>query len=264
MNIFLRELKANLKSLLIWCGVIILFAVVGFSKFSAFYGNPDMLAILDAMPKALLDGMNMTAFNLTTVTGFYGIMVGYYGLLLCIAAVMWGSSFISKEERDRTVELTLTLPVTRAKVITGKALAAMVDCAILTLVTWGISLAAAQQYAPDAEYTKFVSLAALAYFILQMVFLAVGVFLGCALKRFKLAGWMAIGVLLVTYFMSIIYGLNKDLTFLKYTSPFLYFDAKMMLNESRLELPYVLLSAGIVIVFMALAYVTYKKRDLYI
>ena len=48
MNIFLRELRANVKSLLIWSAVIILLIVIAPAKFSAFAGDPSMLAVLDA------------------------------------------------------------------------------------------------------------------------------------------------------------------------------------------------------------------------
>jgi ABC-2 type transport system permease protein len=102
---------------------VILFNVVGFSKFSAYYGNPEMLAILDSMPPALLDAMTMRAFNLTTVTGFFGVMFVYFALMLSIAAAMWGSDVISKEERDKTVEFALTLPVTRGRVVLAKTAA---------------------------------------------------------------------------------------------------------------------------------------------
>jgi len=54
MNIFIRELKANLRSLLIWGGIVILFVVLGFSEFSAYEGNPELLAILDTLPPAML------------------------------------------------------------------------------------------------------------------------------------------------------------------------------------------------------------------
>jgi hypothetical protein len=33
---------------------------------------------------------------------------------------MWGSDIISKEERDKTIEFSLTLPVKRSKLISGK------------------------------------------------------------------------------------------------------------------------------------------------
>ena len=128
MNIFFRELRANLKSLLIWGAIVVLFTVVGFSKFSAYYNNPEMSAILNDFPSAMVSAFNLKAFNLTTVTGFFGIMFAYYGLLLSIAAAMWGSDIISKEERDKTVEFSLTLPVTREKLITAKTMAAVINC----------------------------------------------------------------------------------------------------------------------------------------
>lgn len=264
MNIFMRELRANFKSLLIWSGIIILFNVVGFSKFSAFYNNPDLLVMLESMPPALISAFNMDAFNLTTVTGFYGVMIMYYILILSISAVMWGSDIISKEERDKTVEFSLTLPVTRERLVTGKLATAIVNSILLLLVTWGITLVNAQRYAPDDTFYTFVSISILAAFMLQMIFLAVGIFLGCAMKKHKLAGSVAIGVLLATYFASFLYDLKHDWTFLKYISPFNYFDPLTMLHESRIEIAYVLLSIAIVVAFLAGAYTTYRRRDLYI
>jgi hypothetical protein len=51
MNIFVRELKANLRSLLIWGVIVILFVTIGAAKFSAYEGNPEMLAMLNDMPR---------------------------------------------------------------------------------------------------------------------------------------------------------------------------------------------------------------------
>ena len=50
MNIFIRELKANLKSLLIWSAIIFLLIMIALAKFSAFAGDPSMLAMLDSIP----------------------------------------------------------------------------------------------------------------------------------------------------------------------------------------------------------------------
>lgn len=264
MNIFFRELRSNLKSLLIWSGISIVFSLIGFSKFSAFYGNPELLAILDSMPPALISALNMNAFNLTTVTGFYGIMIMYFGLLLSIAAAMWGSDIISKEERDRTVEFSLTLPVTRRRLVTAKTAAALFNCVILLLVTWGFTVIGAQPYQPDARFNNFVAVSMLAFFIMQLIFLALGIFLGCAMTKYKQASALAVSLLLVTYFASILSGLSKDVEFLKYVSPFEYFDPLLMLNDLTLDGGYVALSAVIVVVFLVGAYVAYQKRDLYI
>jgi len=264
MNIFRRELKANLKSLIIWGIIVALFVMLGVSKFSAYYNNPDMLSILDSMPQAMLDAFNFSAFNLTTISGFFGVMFAYYALLLCIAAAMWGSDIISKEERDKTVEFSLTLPVTRSRLVSAKALAALTNCILLLLITCGASLVSAARYQPDSAFFKFLALCMLALFIIQIVFLAVGIFLGCAMKRYKQATASAVFLLLGTYFISIIVALNQDLDFLKYFSPFKYFDAALLLHESRFEGIYIIISAAIILACMYGAYATYSKRDLYI
>lgn len=264
MNIFFRELRANFKSLLIWGGIVILFSVVGFSKFSAFYGNADMLVILDSIPPAMLAALNMSAFNLTTVTGFYGLMYTYFALILSISAVMWGSDIISKEERDKTVEFSLTLPVTRGKLITAKTAAVVVNCIALLLITWGITLVNARTYQPDSTFYDFVAISMPAFFFMQMIFLAVGICLGCAMKQHKRAGSVAISLLLASYFASVLAGMSKDLDFLKYFSPFKYFDPALLMQESRLETTFVLLSVAIVVAALSVAYYSYSKRDLYI
>lgn len=264
MNIFFREVKANLKSLIIWSAVMVLLIMIAVAKFSAFAGNPEMLSVLDAMPQGLIDAMNLRAFNLTTLTGFYGIMFIYFGLMGAIAAAMWGSDNISKEERDKTVEFSLVLPVSRSKVITAKALAALVNCIAFVLITWGVSYAAVQSYAPDQSFYDFLNLEMAGMFFLEVLFLAVGLLLGCSMKRYKIAGTTAVGIILVTYFMSIYAGMSEDLDFLKYFTPFKYFDAGAMFRAGQLDGTYVLITAVLAVVCVAAAYWTYNKRDLYI
>lgn len=264
MNIFLRELRANLKSLVIWSVIITLLIVIGISKFSAFAGNPEMLKILDAMPQGILDALNMRAFNLTTLTGFYGIMFIYFGLMGAIAAAMWGSDIISKEERDKTVEFSLVLPVSRSRVVTAKALAALVNCIAFVLITWAVSRVAVQSYNPDQAFMDFLALEMQAMFFIELIFLALGLLLGCAMKRYKLSGSTAIGIILVTYFMSIVSAMHEDLDFLKYFTPFRYFEAGELFRSGKMDGFYLLLSTAIIVVSVAAAYWVYKKRDLYI
>jgi ABC-2 type transport system permease protein len=264
VNIIFRELKANLKSLLIWCGVMILLILIAVAKFSAFAGDPSMLAMLDAMPKALIDAMSLRAFNLTTVTGFYGLMFLYFALMGGIAAAMWGSDIISKEERDKTVEFSLVLPVSRSRVITAKALAALVNCILFVLVTWVVSLLAVQKYQPDQAFYKFLRLEMEAMFVIELIFLGIGLLLGCAMKQYKLSGSTAVGIILVTYFLSVMSGMQEKLDFLKYFTPFKYFDAGELLRSGKMDATYLLISAVIIVVSVIAAYWIYNKRDLYI
>jgi ABC-2 type transport system permease protein len=264
LNIFFRELKANLKSLLIWSAVLVLLIIISAAKYSAFAGDPSMLAILDTMPKAMLDAFSMRSFNLTTLIGFYGLMFIFFGLMGAMAASMWGSDIISKEERNKTVEFSLVLPVSRSQVITAKALAALVNCIVYVLITWGISLVAMKQFNPDQAFKDFLALEMQAMFMIELIFLALGLLLGCALKQYKRSGSTAVAIILTAYFVSVFSGLQEKLDFLKYFTPFKYFDAAVMLRDGKLDGMYLLLSAGIIVVCLVAAYYTYNKRDLYI
>jgi len=264
MNIFFREVKANLRSLLIWGVIVVLFTAVGFSKFTAYEGNPELLAVLDTLPPAMLAAFNFKAFNLTTITGFYGVMFTYISLFVSIAAAMWGSDIISKEERDKTVEFSLTLPVTRSRVITAKTLAALVNCVGLLLIVWAAVLAVATQFQTNSEFYDFVTLSMLPFLILEMTFLAIGIFLGSAMKQYKRASGIAVALLLGTFLLSIISGINTNLDWLKYLSPFKYFNPGTLLHDARIEPVYLVLSAGIIVVCMLGSYLTYNRRDLYI
>jgi len=216
------------------------------------------------MPPAVLDAMNMRAFNLTTLTGFYGIMFIYFGLMGAIAAAMWGSDIISKEERDKTVEFSLVLPVSRSKVITAKALAALVNCIAFVLITWAVSLVAVRSYNPDQAFFNNQRLEMQAMFSIELIFLAIGLLLGCAMKQYKRSGSTAVAIILAAYFMSIMASMQENLDFLKYFTPFKYFDAGELFRTGQFNGTYLFLSAMIIVVCLAAGYLVYNKRDLYI
>jgi ABC-2 type transport system permease protein len=264
VNIFVHELKSNFKSLLIWGVIMLVLIAMAASKFSAFAGDPELLKILDSMPAGMLDALNMRGFNLTTVSGFYGVMFIYFGLMAAIAAAMWGSGIISKEERDKTVEFSLVLPVTRSRVITAKALAALINCVAFVLITWGGSLVAVRSFHPDQGFYSFLALEMRAMLAIELIFFAVGLLLGCAMKRYKLSGSTAVGIILVTYFLSVASVMQDNLDFLKYFTPFRYYDAGVLFRTGTVEGIYLLLSAAIIVVCVAGAYLTYNRRDLYI
>ena len=264
MNIFLRELKAGAKSLVIWCVILTLLIFIATAKFSAFYNNPEMMSMLDALPPAFLDAFSIRAFNLTTLSGFYGVMFIYFSLMGAIAAAMWGSDMISKEERDKTVEFSLVLPVSRSRVITAKALSAFVNCVAFVLITWVVSILNVRQYTPDKAFYDFLALQMRAMFVIEMIFLAFGLLLGCAMQNYKRSGSTAVAVILGTYFLSVLSSMKENLDFLKYFTPFKYFDALELFQNGRMDATFLMISIAIIIVCVTAAYWRYNKRDLYI
>jgi ABC-2 type transport system permease protein len=177
---------------------------------------------------------------------------------------MWGSDSISKEERDKTVEFSLVLPVSRSRVVTAKALAALINCVAFVLITWGVSLAAVRSYNPDQAFYDFLAIEMQAMFVIELIFLAFGLLLGCAMKQYKRSASTAVGIILTTYVISILSVMQERLDFLKYVTPFRYYDAGELFRSGRMDGTYLMISAAIIVVCVAGAYLTYSRRDLYI
>lgn len=264
MNIFIRELKASLKSTLIWSISIVIFVFMAMVEFSGYAGNTEILKVIESMPPALISAFEMNSFNLTTIEGFFGIMVTFLALIFTVHAVMLGSSIISKEERDKTAEFILSLPIPRHRLITGKVLVAITNCIVLLIVAYIIFIISAAKYKPDSVFYEFLILSFITLFCLQLIFLGIGLFLASVLKQYKKSSSIAVSLLLITYFMSIIMDLSDKFEFFKYITPFKFFDYKKMLNELTIDINYVIISVVIFIVFLAGSYITYSKRDLYI
>jgi len=123
---------------------------------------------------------------------------------------------------------------------------------------------AVRSFSPDGAFYDFLAKEMLAMFFIALIFLAMGLLLGCSMKRYKLSGSTAVGIILLAYFLSIITAMNKDLDWLKYFTPFKYFDAAELFRTGSFEGTFLLLSAGIIVVCVAAAYWAYNKRDLYI
>jgi ABC-2 type transport system permease protein len=58
--------------------------------------------------------------------------------------------------------------------------------------------------------------------------------------------------------------MQERLDFLKYVTPFRYYDAGELFRSGRMDGTYLMISAAIIVVCVAGAYLTYSRRDLYI
>ncbi|MGX6445993.1 ABC transporter permease subunit [Neobacillus sp. K501] len=263
MNIFLKELKSHRKSLIFWSIGMFLMVASGMGKYvSLSSSGQSMNEMLAGMPKSVLAILGIGDFDISTASGYYGLLFIYLLLMATIHAAMLGATIIAKEERDKTSEFLFVKPVSRITVITAKLAAAVLNIVILNLVTFVSSIALVGKYSDGKVETGDIALTMVGMFILQVLFLVTGSALAAVKRHSKSAASLAAGILLLTYVLSVAIDLNEDIEGLKYLTPFKYFEAKNVMNGGGVELIYVVLSAAIIVAFTALTYVFYKKRDL--
>ena len=247
MNIIKRELRANLKSMVIWSLAIIFLVAVWMIEFESFANNPAMNDFMDSLPKGVLDALGMSDLVLTSLSGFISGISLYLYLLLGIQAVLLGSSIISKEERDKTAEYLFTLPISRVKIIKNKLISAILNLIILNFITLATTLLTSMNYNKDEDFYKFVTLLFIAIFIIQMIFLSIGMLVSSINKRHKKSGNISVSILIITFFISSLISMVDSLEFLKYITPFKYFDGSYILEQGSLQLVFLVISIIIII-----------------
>lgn len=93
MNLFLHELKQYWKVLFFWSIGILAMVGGGMGKFTAIYDASDtsLTDMLDQLPKAFLAMFGMSNVELTTLSGFYGVINFYlisWGQFLRLSLVL--------------------------------------------------------------------------------------------------------------------------------------------------------------------------------
>lgn len=263
MNIFLKEMKSHRKSLVFWSIGVFLMVASGMVKYESLSssGQP-MNEMLAGMPKSLLAVLGIGEFDISTATGYYGLLFIYLLLMATIHAAMLGATIIAKEERDKTTEFLFVKPVSRNQIITAKLLAAFVNILILNLVTFISSVLLVGKYSDGGVVTGDIAITMAGMFILQILFMVIGSSLAAVKKKSKAAASLATGVLLLTYVISVAIDLNENIEGLKYLTPFKYFEAKSVMFGAGFELIFVLLSVVLIAGLTVVTFVFFKKRDL--
>ena len=262
MNIIKRELRANLKALIIWAVSLTLVIFAASAEYSAFVDNPE---ILDAMSsfEEMFAVMGMPVTDFSTPEGFISMFSIYFYVPLSIYGALLGSSIISKEERDKTAEYLFTLPVKRNQVLVKKLIAATIYMIIFVFYILAISTLFFSRYSLDDTFYYFMRNLFVGLIFTSFIFMSIGMFLASVLRQYKKSGSITLAILIGSYLLNVLIGLVEELEFLKYINPFQYFKVDAML-EGNIELKYILISIGIIASCITGLFVFYKKRDLYI
>jgi ABC-2 type transport system permease protein len=263
VNIVIRELKANRKSLIIWCIGVLFLIAAGMGKYAGMAGTGETINdLMNEMPESLQAIMGTSGFDLSSALGYYGMLYLYLAVMSSIHAVMLGSTIIAKEERDKTAEFLLVKPVSRFAIVTSKMAAALVNILLLNVVAFLSSISFLQQYAKGEEVSGSVAQLMLGMFLLQIIFLVIGTAAAAVLQKAKKAGALSTGILFLAFVISVIINLNEKLNMLKYMTPFKYFEARPIINGEGMDSIYVALSTILIAVLTAVTYRFYEKKDM--
>jgi ABC-2 type transport system permease protein len=197
-----------------------------------------------------------------TITGWFRSEIGsvYGPLLIAGLAITGAAGTTAGEEEDRILAVVLAQPVTRSRLVAGKASAIAVVVVIIALATW-VGLIAGVALGGGG-----ISLGHLGAYSVHLAFfgLAVGAIalaLGAGTGRRTLAIGAAAAIGLTGWLINAFAPLVSGLGWLKYLSPFYYYAGHDPLTHG-IDLSNLGVLAALALAFTALAMVSIERRDL--
>lgn len=263
MNIFKRELRANLKSLIIWCVSMFFLIYAGMIKYTGYAkAGQNVNELFNQLPSAFKAILGLNTLNATSISGFYSIFYLYFMLLAGIHAIMLGSVIMSKEERDKTADFLFAKPLLRSKIVTAKFLAIFINLIILNLTTLFSSILFVTIFNNGQSITDIIIMLMIPLFILQIIFATLGTFIAVITKNTKRATSLSTAILLSTFILSVAIDLYNKIDYLKYLTPFKYFPASNVIISKSYETSFIILSFIISIGFIITTYILTDRREL--
>jgi ABC-2 type transport system permease protein len=262
MNIFLYELKTYRKSALIWATVFSLGIIVFFSMYPAF--TKDVVAtkkVLENFPPALRSALGISLQNFFTIFGFYAYLFTFLSLVGAIQAMNIGVGIFSKESNLKTIDFLLSKPVTRARIMTSKLLAALATLLITNVIFNVVALITAEIVSTDKFSAKIFILISLTLLLIQLMFLALGTFFSVIIPKIK----SVIGVSLPTVFAFFIIGTLGEIIgneTVRYFTPFKFFDPIYIINNGHYETKFLLIEIAFIVVAITSSFVIYIRKDI--
>jgi len=266
MNLFLHEMKQYWKYLLFWGLGIVAMVGGGMGKFTALYdaGDTSITDVFNQLPKAFLALFGMVNLEVTSLSGFYGVINFYLVIMGAIFAIILGAGILAKEERDKTAEFLLVKPVTRTWVLGQKLAAGLIYVLAFVGIDYLVSVAIIAKVAPNEDISTELFLMMVGLTLVMLAFYCLSFGLSGALKNNTKASMIMISVMGASYIGTVLYDMIENSEWLRPALIFKYFPNDEVIRTLSLDPMYVGLTVVWIIVGLALAFVRFPRRDIHI
>ena len=257
-DVWTKTLWDQRRSLLGWS--------IGFAAVSLIYASffpvaatPEYEEIIGRMPPGFVDAFGWE--DISSPSGYLGSTV--YGLLgsvlIAVMAIGLGARAIAGSEEDGGLEMLISMPVTRTKVVVHKSIALLVATFMAGVVVFLAVLAIREPLELDIPMANLAA-ASLNLALLGGLFGTFAILIGSISGKRGLAIGAGAGVAVFAFLVDGLAPQLDSIAWMQKLSPFYWFDATGTLKDG-LAPAMTLLLAGVTIVFAIAAIATFNRRD---
>lgn len=259
-TIFLREIRLNMKTLLLWSFVVGGLGLACILLYQSMQG--DMKEMADAFSNmgAFSDAFGMSTLSIATLNGYFATEVGtVHGLGSGMFAAILAIGILSKEEEGHTGEFLFSLPVTRKKVLLSKGLCVLFLLFIFTFICtllYSSGFVILDEELPAKEFITFMS---------RQLFMNIeigGICFGVSAISGKNRMGLGIGIAMIFYVFDLIGRVVPDLKDYLFIGPYSYANASEIFAGTDTSGKAMVIAILITCIGIVFSVFYYDRRDL--
>ena len=262
-NVFLKTLYDMRWSMLAWAIIFVLMSMMMVSFFPSIEESAsDMQDYIDNLPDAFKGMFGGEDIDLNTIEGYLSIELFsfFYPFMMLSFTILYGAGLIAGEEDSGTLDLLLSTPVPRWRIVLEKFLALVVFTVVVLAASYLGLLVGAPLAGVDNMDAGLMLGATIQMGLLGLFFGG----LALAITGTQGARGMALGVTLgiaaITYLLFTMSDLAHLPDVLTWLSPWYYYDGA---NVARDGVPvgYSALLAGATVLLVGVGMIAFQRRD---
>ena len=222
--------------------------------------SAQMDQLLKVYPEALKQAFGIA--NIGTLAGFLGaeVLNIIWPLIVGVFAIMAGSAVVAQEIDNGTVDLWLSVPERRSRLLLGKIVALAMVALLIVLATlaaiWLGAMVVGESFTARGYLAAGVSMLALI-----LVMLAYSALFSSFVSDRGRAGALAAAVTIGGYLAWIIAGMSNSWSWLRYVSIFAGYKPQPALASGTFQVGGIGILLGISVVSVVAALVLFERRD---
>ncbi|MHA2054142.1 MAG: ABC transporter permease subunit [Candidatus Hodarchaeales archaeon] len=262
LNLFLRELKNNLKGTVITSLVVVLYTAFSLFIYRSMQANISQVTdFYYTLPKSLQVFMNFRQWD--NVLGYYVTYFVYFiPIITGCYSIILGAKLLSKEEQNKTAEFLLSRPLSRNHIISSKLITFFIHILGINLLVFVTALLGSGLISDWEFNLKSLIILHTYGYLICLFFGILGFFITVVMKRAKAITGIGIGIVLGTYFFDMMIRVFAKVQFLLYLSPFKYINFDAHSPNYGFDAWRLIYFIGISGLLITLSYVFYGRKDI--
>lgn len=261
-NIFLKTLREQVTPV-IWWSLGFIFVSLYIAYFYPYISkNTDIIRIMETLPPVIRNLMG-DLDKMTSPEGFFNLQPFAFSapFLILFYSISKGGDIVAGEIETGTIDILLTRPVTRSRVILEKISAYTLSLFIIIIFFWLGFFLSINIFKINLNLKRLAA-AVISLFLLSFTFLNISLFTGVVSLRKKLVTGLVSGFAFVAFIINAYAPALSSLRIARLLTPFYYYSGNSpLLNGFNLK--HILIQLSTAFVFLLLSILVFNRRDLY-